>query len=156
MNQPIDGDEMKKILGRCDKKQYEHCGPHPRYADVGQKLPPFPCMNWKEDAAQNSVADVSSPALPAPQQRLNTERFTIRYCGNYGYTVSIPSYEGGEVVRAEAFDAMREVVAKHAAQLEWALGFNENSSLSPHGVAYVREAQRELAAALAAVADKEK
>lgn len=48
-----------------------------------------------------------------------------------------------------AAPALYEVIAKHAKELEWALGFNENGSLSPHGVAYVITAQRELAAALA-------
>lgn len=37
---------MTEILGRCNKKQYEHSGLHPQYADVGQRLPPFGCENW--------------------------------------------------------------------------------------------------------------
>lgn len=97
--------------------------------------------------AKNPLTSVSSPALPAPQQGTQPTRFSIRCCKD-GYLVSVPNYYGGEVVRAEVFDALCEVVTKHAVQLEWALGFNENGSLSPHGVAYVREAQRELAAAL--------
>lgn len=47
---------MAENLGRCDKKQYEHRGPHPQYRDVGQRLPPFGCVNWKpepQDMAEN-------------------------------------------------------------------------------------------------------
>lgn len=40
-----------EALGRCDKKQYEHCGLHPCYSDVGQRLPPFGCVNWKPQPA---------------------------------------------------------------------------------------------------------
>jgi hypothetical protein len=38
-------DESK--LGTCDKKQYEHCGPHEQIYEVFQSMPPFPCVNWK-------------------------------------------------------------------------------------------------------------
>ena len=34
-------------LGTCDKKQYEHSGAHERIGEYGNKLPPFPCENWK-------------------------------------------------------------------------------------------------------------
>lgn len=48
---------MQKVdeatLGRCDFKQYEHCGAHEQIPDVGQRLPPFGCKNWKVDEEQN-------------------------------------------------------------------------------------------------------
>ena len=34
-------------LGTCDKRQYEHCGPHNQIFDTCQSMPPFPCVNWK-------------------------------------------------------------------------------------------------------------
>ncbi len=36
-------------LGRCDIKQYEHVGLHEQIMEHGQRLPPFPCENWKPD-----------------------------------------------------------------------------------------------------------
>lgn len=42
---------MSEKLGTCDKKQYEHCGPHPRYGEIGQAGPPFLCVNWKPNPA---------------------------------------------------------------------------------------------------------
>ncbi len=39
--------EQSNQLGRCDFKQYEHCGPHERIPAVGQRLPPFGCKNWR-------------------------------------------------------------------------------------------------------------
>lgn len=48
-------------LGKCDKKQYEHCGPHPRYAEVGQRLPPFACVNWKPTPAPQETPAQHSP-----------------------------------------------------------------------------------------------
>jgi hypothetical protein len=33
-------------LGMCDKRQYEHNGPHLKIGKYGQNLPPFPCINW--------------------------------------------------------------------------------------------------------------
>jgi hypothetical protein len=41
-------------LGTCDKKQYEHSGPHGEVLEVGQMLPPFPCQNWKPIPAGSS------------------------------------------------------------------------------------------------------
>jgi hypothetical protein len=33
-------------LGMCDKRQYEHNGPHRQIGKHGQNMPPFPCVNW--------------------------------------------------------------------------------------------------------------
>ena len=35
--------------GTCDKTQYEHQGSHEQIFEHGQKLPPFPCENWKPE-----------------------------------------------------------------------------------------------------------
>jgi len=41
--------------GTCDLKQYEHSGLHKRICEHGQKLPPFPCVNWKPAPEQGSA-----------------------------------------------------------------------------------------------------
>jgi hypothetical protein len=33
-------------LGMCDKRQYEHNGPHEKIGEHDQRVPPFPCINW--------------------------------------------------------------------------------------------------------------
>lgn len=40
-------EESGNTLGVCDKRQYEHCGPHQEVIEIGQTLPPFPCENWR-------------------------------------------------------------------------------------------------------------
>lgn len=49
-------DNSYSALGRCDFKQYEHCGPHERIPDVGQRLPPFGCKNWQPDSPSTEGA----------------------------------------------------------------------------------------------------
>lgn len=49
-------------------------------------------------------------------------RFRIRWELRYPipcYTVSVPSYEGGEVVDAESYDALRNEYLKLMAEQEW-------------------------------------
>jgi hypothetical protein len=46
-------------LGVCSKTQYEHCGPHEQILEVGQGMPPFPCINWKP----------TPTAIPAEEER---------------------------------------------------------------------------------------
>lgn len=43
-------------VGRCDFKQYEHCGLHERIPSIGQRLPPFGCANWQPEAAEREQA----------------------------------------------------------------------------------------------------
>lgn len=40
-------------LGMCDKRQYEHNGPHQRITEHGQNMPPFPCVNWHPVVARS-------------------------------------------------------------------------------------------------------
>lgn len=47
-------------LGRCDFKQYEHCGPHERIPEGGQSFPPFGCKNWHADEPQEIKEDEES------------------------------------------------------------------------------------------------
>jgi len=49
-------------LGMCDKRQYEHNGTHPQIVDWGQKLPPFPCVNWHEVVPDEELESVRSIA----------------------------------------------------------------------------------------------
>lgn len=37
---------MTNELGMCDKRQYEHTGPHRLIPENGQNVPPFPYVNW--------------------------------------------------------------------------------------------------------------
>jgi hypothetical protein len=55
-----------KQLGTCDKKQYEHAGPHERIGDCSQSMPPFPCVNWKSDP-------IHAPAEPQPDPTASAE-----------------------------------------------------------------------------------
>jgi hypothetical protein len=53
---------------------------------------------------------------------MSERRFTIRWQPKYGnlagqYVVSIPNYDGGEVVAAEDFDALRQQLAGAVAAL---------------------------------------
>lgn len=52
---------MSEQLGMCDKRQYEHNGPHRLIAENGQNLPPFPCVGWHPV--------VSESPLPQPGDR---------------------------------------------------------------------------------------
>jgi hypothetical protein len=54
-------------LGRCDFRQYEHCGPHERIPDVGQRLPPFGCKNWNA-LSDDVVDDKFVPFDESPQR----------------------------------------------------------------------------------------
>jgi hypothetical protein len=47
---------MPNELGTCNKKQYEHSGPHEKVFDVCQSMPPFPCENWQPIPAATSEA----------------------------------------------------------------------------------------------------
>ena len=50
-------------MGICEKHQYEHAGPHQRVMEVGQSLPPFPCVNWEpteEDGVEQSYEIVKT------------------------------------------------------------------------------------------------
>jgi hypothetical protein len=47
---------LNKTLGTCDKKQYEHNGPHAQIHEFGQLMPPFPCVNWKPIEPKESEA----------------------------------------------------------------------------------------------------
>lgn len=106
--------ETKAQIGRCDFKQYEHCGPHERIPEIGQRLPPFGCKNWKLDAAPEPTTAEAAPLT----------RFRISY--NDGvYRVSIPRYHGGEVVNAEAYDANQRRIV----ELEEALREMVNSAI---------------------------
>ena len=49
-------------LGMCDKRQYEHNGPHPQIVDWGQNHPPFPCVNWHEVVPDEGLESVRSIA----------------------------------------------------------------------------------------------
>ncbi len=48
-------DNRERALGLCDKKQYEHSGPHECIPERGQKLPPFPCVNWRAGEARAAI-----------------------------------------------------------------------------------------------------
>lgn len=59
------------------------------------------------------------------------DRFHITWKGfHYGYRVSIPNYEGGEAVKAEPYDALREAVQaeihRQCAHCRNGLGFTED------------------------------
>lgn len=47
---------------------------------------------------------------------MSQDRFTIRWFDGM-YRVSIPEYEGGEVVKAEAYDRLRQIAAEAAAAI---------------------------------------
>lgn len=57
-------------LGRCDFKQYEHCGAHEQIPDVGQRLPPFGCKNWKVNAGTEHHSVPSKLSLQSFQSRV--------------------------------------------------------------------------------------
>ena len=44
--------QSKETVGTCDKRQYEHNGPHEEIREHGQRMPPFPCVNWKPLASK--------------------------------------------------------------------------------------------------------
>lgn len=56
---------MSQELGTCDKKQYEHSGPHERVFQHEQSLPPFACQNWKPIAAAVHPATPEVPGFRA-------------------------------------------------------------------------------------------
>lgn len=56
MNPTTKSREPAERLGRCDWKQYEHCGPHEQIPNVGQRLPPFGCKNWKPEHVPEPVS----------------------------------------------------------------------------------------------------
>lgn len=57
-------------------------------------------VNEAKDAEPSNVAERET------RSTLSAARFSLTYRGQYGYGVSIPNYEGGEVVKAEMFDAL--------------------------------------------------
>lgn len=64
-----------------------------------------------DDFGPGSSGHDGAEKVPLPN------RFQIMWHGfHYGYRVSIPGYEGGEVVIAEAYDALREALLKFAVQ----------------------------------------
>lgn len=71
MTNPTNHPEHK--LGRCDFRQYEHGGPHERIPDVGQRLPPFGCKNWKPE----QPAPVHQEAVPTGEARHEYEPWSV-------------------------------------------------------------------------------
>lgn len=53
---------MSDKLGMCDKRQYEHNGPHQLIPALGQNIPPFPCVNWHAVVVVEPIQ-----TAPAPQ-----------------------------------------------------------------------------------------
>ena len=66
-------------LGMCDKRQYEHNGPHELIQDHGQRMPPFPCVNWHPvEAGTSPLMEKLKRAMPADQlPRDSIERATL-------------------------------------------------------------------------------
>lgn len=60
-------------MGFCDKKLYEHSGPHNRIADTGQMLPPFGCVNWHQIPRDDD--DVKSASVEAYWQAKQGEEY---------------------------------------------------------------------------------
>lgn len=54
--------------------------------------------------------------MRAEHESSSVERFTIRWVDGM-YRVSIPEYDGGEVVTAEAYDRLRQIAAETAAAI---------------------------------------
>lgn len=78
-------------LGRCDFKQYEHCGPHERIPEIGQRLPPFGCKNWKPgSAAIHRASDAREPWLTMDRPDYPS------HCNNCGYEGTNESMEKHE------------------------------------------------------------
>lgn len=106
---------MVENLGRCDKKQYEHCGPHPQYPDVGQRLPPFGCVNWK---AEPSMAENDAPELkPCPFCGRDA---TIRKSNSYFQVAcdscDVSMLEMSATAVAKAWNTRADLAAHGAAQ----------------------------------------
>ena len=62
-------------MGFCDKRQYEHAGPHNRITEHGQMLPPFPCVNWRPTESDDEREERRSAQVEAYWQAKQGEEY---------------------------------------------------------------------------------
>lgn len=92
------------LLGRCDFKQYEHCGSHEHIPSIGQRLPPFGCANWKPDSLASDT-QAAPPERIWLHQQMSNERMAAVVAVSF-----TPEAGGISYTRTSTADALAEAL----------------------------------------------
>lgn len=148
-----------EVVGRCDFKQYEHCGPHERIPDVGQRLPPFGCKNWSPKAEVSERSDEVTGVAFETEDRGYTARAS--YLKEPHDEALIEIFKDGAIVRSFHFPAYKVWnIAAHFSDLvdseiEQSKSANQAEvSVSPEATARPNEGERRFGAMIVALLQK--